>query len=267
MRIIANKKEDILKRKAEYEQQLADYNDRQQRSNQAMREAEEKVTGPVKEFLESRLIAYSALQFDVDVDRSYSGNGMVVNIRCNEDTKFEDTSALSWDYKACIEDGQVIKESSSWSGLKATTPDQMKSLRQTVAALEFLNDVDWYKLINVELPKYEDYYDFNDTKPQRPDFEQEIAEAEIEEIIGKNKAIKVKNWGESCPFKYDVFIRINKESPSQYHVDMVGCWSGSDTESSKVAAIEDFNNGDFRTQRVRKTSIKPVLPIQIIDIN
>lgn len=268
MRIItSSRKDDVLRRKAEYEQQLKDYNERMNQRHHAFNEAEVAVMKPIQEFLESRLSAYSALQFDVRVER-YFGKTLRVRIECNERAKFSDDVALAWSYDASIADGEVVKESSSWSGLKATTPNQMRSLRQTVSALEFLNDLDWYRLINVTLPKYEDYYPDDDKRPVAPDFDAELVEAEIEDIIGQNKAILVKNWGDACPYRGDVFLKVNGQSASQYQVDMVGCNRFTDDMNAiSEEAILDFKAGHFRSQRVRKSSVKLVTPICVIDLD
>lgn len=267
MKITSSRKDDILKRKAEYEQQLAEYEERQEAAGQAMAEAEEQIVGPIRDFLEQRLSTYSTLHFDVSVGRGrFHVNGVQVNIRCNERDIFEENSALSWNYNVALDkDGNVVKESSSWSGLKATTAEQMKSLRQTVSALEFLNDIDWNSLINVDMPKFYDYYDRDDERPQRPNFEQEMNEAELEDIIGKNKAVKIKNWGESCPYRGNVYVRITKESPSQYQVDMVG--AGWNDNASQEDIVDAFSRGSYRSQRVRKSNVVPVQPITIIDLD
>ena len=266
MKIYCSRKDDILKRKAEYEKQVSDYRAREDESRKNYRDAFRKVAEPVYNYLVSELGKFSALQFDVDVRQNkFGASGIGVRIECDENRKFEDGSALSWSYEASIVKGRVVKESSSWSGLKATTEAQMESLKQTVQALEFLNDIDWDHLINVETPKYEDYFDEDNKLPKRPNFEQELAEAELEDLIGANKAILIQNW-DGCPYKNNVYMRIKSESPSQYSVDMVGTWRYGDKDEAEAKAIEDFNRGAYRSQRVRKVNVKPVQPIQVIDL-
>ena len=265
MKIYCSRKDDILKRKAEYEKQVSDYHKRDDESRRNYQDAYEKATKPIYDYIVSELGKFTALQFDVDVQKKFGDCSLGVRIECDENRKFEDNSALSWNYEASIVNGEIVKESSSWSGLKATNKEQMESLKQTVQALEFLNDIDWDHLINVELPKYEDYFDVDNKLPRRPNFEQELAEAEIEDLIGANKAILIQNW-DSCPYKNNVYMRIKSESPSQYSVDMVGTWRYSDKDEAEEKAIEDFKRGAYRSQRVRKVNVKPVQPIQVIDL-
>ena len=159
-RITAGKREDILKRKAEYEAKRAEYEaDRAERVHK-FGMAEYDVINPIKERLESDLSIFNLLQFVVRVERHYGGKGVRVRIECNENRKFDDSSALAWSYDVRLtDDGDVKRESSSWSGMKAVTPEQVNSLKQTVAAVEYLLYVDWASLINVTMPKYKHYYD------------------------------------------------------------------------------------------------------------
>ena len=269
MKITANRKDDILKRKAQYESDVAAYRSRQADRRSALHKAELAKTEPIRQYLEKKLSRYSALQFDIQCDRAFfsdTGNGVRVWIRCNEHNKFADDSALSWSYDVDLDaNGEVKRETSSWSGLSATTEAQMTSLRQTVSALETLNDIDWDELVLVEMPKYSDYFDPDDKEPEREDWDTQLKEAELEEIIGQNKYIKVYSWGESCPYrgKY-VWLQIVKETPAMYIAKVVDDWTMQKIQSGS----QELKNSLYDyTYRVRKSSIQLANPIEVVDID
>lgn len=262
MKITASRKDDILKRKAQYEADMEAYKQRQNASRLAYNKAEDAVLNPIREYLERKLSRYSALTFDIDVRRGYTfhrgGDNLdfaEVSIRCNEHNKFDDDVALSWSYRVNLDsDGSVLRESSSWSGLSATTEAQMRSLHQTVSALDMLNDIDWAELIKVTLPDYDDYYDPNDKEPEGANWDRELENAELEESIGTNKWFCVANWGESCPYRgYVVWVNIIKDSGSQYTVNVIGNWDMQMYIDGKCTG-DDIVNKSY-VKRVRKSSI------------
>lgn len=268
MKIVANKRDEVLKQKAAYDAEVADYEAYKKDADHRYHAAEAEVLEPIENELKSALSHYSVLEFQVRVERvNFFGSerGAEVRIECNENKKFDGDSALSWSFDVKLDsDGQVIKESSSWSGLNATTPEQMKSLRQTVAALEYLNDIDWPSLIDVAMPKLYDYYDKDRSRPKYRNFKQELAEADMADIIGQNKAIKVASWGESCPYNGYCYIKILGETPSQFKVESVpGGWRGDIPEDQ---VREAFKKGGYE-QRVKKANIHPTDPVSIIDLD
>lgn len=273
MKITASRKDEILQRKAKYEEDLAAYNARHDESDRRYTAALNDVMNPVQQYLERKLSRYSALQFDVRVNTNYKfgrgTEGLRVDINCNDRVKFEDTVALAWSFAVELDsDGNVLKSTSSWSGLKATTEEQLTSLRQTLAALEWLNDADWSEILDKTLPNFYDYYDRNDKRPEREDFDQQLKEAEIEEMIGENKAILVTNWGESCPYRVgQVYVQILGETPSQYRISCVPSYRyfNRSDDDAKQKAIESFATGNGYECRVRKSSIHVVDPIDTIE--
>ena len=213
---------------------------------------------------------FPALHFKVNADRATWGRGRVEGIRvqiyCNENEKFQDDVALAWRWEATIDhNGQVEKTSSSWSGLSACTPDQMESLRQTVAALELINGIDWDRVLRVALPKYEDY---DTPKLERPepemDYNKELKDAELEELIGQNKAIKILNWSGSGYNGEYAWIRIVSQTPSMYTVNVAsdGWRWGGKTPEEVVSAFQD----NTYTVRVRKSSVTIAQPVTIVDL-
>lgn len=219
MKILAGRREDIIKQRDEYE---ADYNSRKseyEKQYGKFRSAEYDALAAAQEDLSNQLTRFESLEFDVSARRNYDGSGIAVRVMCNEHNKFSQDSALSWNYNVQLDkDGQVIKETSSWSGLKATTESQMSSLIETVEALKYLNKVDWAKFLNRTLPEYEDFVtDCAPSRQGRPDFEKQLREADVEAVLGTNKAIRgIPNSGKA--FRGQVYYLVTKESPKQYTV-------------------------------------------------
>ena len=270
MKITSSRKDDILKRKAQYEADYAAYQERQKASDKAYREAEDAIINPIREYLERKLSRYSALKFEIDVRRGWEIRGVDIFIRCNERNKFDEDVALAWSYDVTLnKDGTVNRKSSSWSGLSATTEAQMNSLRQTVSALEWLNDVDWADLMDVTMPDYGDYYDRNDKRPERADFERELLEAELEELVGTDTLIKVHNWESSSYKGKYVWLKLLRETPSMYNAIIIGDWVMGGVlkgyEDHK-AQLRDALSREWNQIRVRKSSVKPVSPLETYDV-
>ncbi len=266
MKITSGKRDDILRERDEWRAQKAEHDRRHAEEENAFREAEYAVTDPVKEYLMNELTHYYVLSFDVNVDRAWSwGNhrGLEVTIRCNENNKFDDDSALSWRLEVKMDkDGNVVKETGSWSGLKATTPAQLKSLRQSVQALEWLNDLDWVSIIDKDMPSYDDYFKEPHMENREGEFSKRLQEAELEDFIGKDIYFLSSNFESSGFWGRYVYVRIHRETPAQYVVDCLG-YGGSDPEEVRERIKNAINeNPDWLekryTQRVKKTNIHPI---------
>lgn len=264
MKIIATRKEDILRRKAEYDTKVAEYEADQQTRRRNYRQAENAVTEPVRQFLYDTLAQFDLLDFEIDVHQNFRAlsrdSGLNVSIRCNERDKFADTSALSWNYDCYIEeDGEVKKESGSWSGLKATTAAQLDSLKQTVAALELLNSLDWYEILNKEMPKYSDYFDGGVERPERVDFNKELQEAEIEDVIGQNVLVRVGGISEYG--RTPVWARFIKETPTQYQIEII-----EDRTKKRLEESGELKPGVGYKRNVRKDKIFLIDPVEKFEL-
>lgn len=252
-KITADKREDILKRKAEYEAKLAEYEADRDERDRKFDTAEYDVMNPIKERLESDLSVFNLLQFVVRVERYYRGKGVRVSIQCDEDRN-EDSVALAWSYDVSLtKDGEVKRESSSWSGMSAVTPEQVASLKQTVEAVEYLLNLDWASLLDVTLPEYSDYYAGALPEPKRENFDAELREAELERYIGTDTLILVNNFESSGYHGKEVYVRIIRETPSQYICNIFHPYELSSFEE-QGRKLEDRY-----TQRVKKSNIVPVV--------
>ena len=156
MKITCTKRDDILKRKSEYE---ADRSSRQSKYDAQYRtyleedgRREEKIRNDV-----IGAIGETSLDLTVDVSGRFEHK---YEIRVSdEDDKFNEDKALSWDWKVYLDkNGDVKKESSSWSGMNAVTAKNLSNLKEIVRVLEILNNIDFKMLLEeIRPPKYQDY--------------------------------------------------------------------------------------------------------------
>jgi len=266
MKITANRKEEILKRKAEYEAARETYDKDMNARWSQYQDAVGAITDPVKTELEYNLGKFSALQFQVRVEEGrFGAPGIQVRISCDENRKFEDHVALAWSYNASLiknNDGQYVpmRETSSWSGLSATTPEQMESLQQTVKALDYLNSIDWAEMLNKPMPDAKSFYKDLPTRPEREDFEAELNEDELEDLIGQPKLIRVQPF-ESSGYRGSIYVQIVGQTPAQYIVKVVPASYATRPENI-LKWLKDWGS----SQRVKKSNLVPIQPIDIVDI-
>lgn len=143
-----------------------------------------------------------------------------IKITSDDFNKFDENVALSWSWSAYInKEGKLVKDSSSWSGLKATTSEQLDSLTETLRILKVLNGIDWESILNDanrRRPSHSDYIDVEvPWHNDRPNFEQQLKEAEIENIVGK--PILIQASGNRYKGN-DIWFLIVAETPKQYKV-------------------------------------------------
>ena len=129
--------------------------------------------------------------------------------------------ALSWSWSVKLDrEGNVVKDSSSWSGLSAVTAENIQDLRNTVDILEILNNIDWKTLLSTKVPNYKDYITMMDPRYEKPDrdYDAELREADIEDIIGDEDAAVFV--GNALPdyFRVDEYVSILKETPKRFNV-------------------------------------------------
>lgn len=272
MKITANRKEDILKRKAEYEADVAKRQEEYDAQKDAYYQAEEAVYAPVREYLENLFKKYTRLETEVRVEAApFRHKGLRVYIRVNDRDVHDKKKALSWNYDVYLgDDGEVIRETGSWSGLQATTEEQLEQLEQSLFALKELKDLDWGDLLNKTLPNFRDYITVSNPRYDRdkPDFDKELREAEMDDIIGQRKLIEVKAFPSSWYYPSykmrnppNVFVAIVKDSGTQYTIKEVSS-STMQRGMDDVKRVFDENSA----HRVKKDQIIPVMPINIVDI-
>lgn len=221
MKIIANRRDDIIKQRDEYNRQKADKVQKYEKQVKDYDEAMSAVTDKVEKDLRARLAKFDKLHFDVSVAPAFfRDRGLSVRVTCNESQLFADDSALSWNYSVKVNDkGGVIAETGSWSGLKATTAAQLDSLEQTLAALRELNKIDWKTEIDIDTPQYEDYINMLDPRYDvEPDFDTMLMEADVDDIVGTKRGIYRDATGASRYYRGRVYSIIVSQSDKTYTI-------------------------------------------------
>lgn len=221
MKITCSRRDDIIKQRDEFDTRRKSLRSQQEKDEQNARQATLSVFKEVEDAVKARLKPVSKLPLDVRV-RHGRYDGMEVNVECGG--PHTDGLALAWNYRVYLNDEvDVVKETGSWSGLSATTAEEMMSLKRSIRALEILNEeIDWEELIKTAVPRYEDFMtqDYSELRNPRPDFEGQLREADIEEAIqsGKpihGKAVASTGYREGIPGEYTIL----KETPKSYVVD------------------------------------------------
>ena len=199
------RREEILKRKAIYDNYKAERDRKENEAYNRYREAEDKVQNEI-----------------ISKIKSYLGdNSNAVNIICRSFydkeievvVKVDNSAALVWSWSICLNrDNSITKESNSWSGVNATTAEHIESLKQSVQILEILNNIDWETIL-IEgreiYPNYKDYYVKDEQEPPKFEkFDTLLRELDIEEIIANNQIFRSKDQS--------YYTYIVKETPKQY---------------------------------------------------
>jgi hypothetical protein len=123
-----------------------------------------------------------------------------IHIKANEHNVFDEKRALSWNWNARLNpQGDVVKDSGSWSGLRAVTAEQIADLEESVRVIKILNSIDWNEFLHSNHPASTEYINeedevaYNELRKNRPDFETELALAHLEDLIGQNVAVKLSS--------------------------------------------------------------------------
>lgn len=274
MRITASKKsieeirEDIARRRKEHHDQGRLAYKARNDAGRNYRAASNAVIQPVIDELYSKFATWETMNPTIRGEEDWEDVGTArYRISINVENRQPEGLALKWSYEVGFDsNGNIRKTTSSWSGLEATTEANIHSLEQIVEALKYLNSLDWATLLDKQVPSYKDFYKDLPKAPAPHDFDQELAEAELSDMIGKNRLIRVKPWGESCPYRKEVYIRIVRETPSQYIINIVPSYIalGDEEQRSKIQSY--LGDDRYSVYRVRKTSIVPVQPVDVIDI-
>lgn len=267
MKITCTKRDDILKRKSEYE---ADRSRRQSKYDAQYRKYLEE-DGRREEKIRNDIIGAigdTSLDLEIDVRGRFEST---YEIRVSdENDKFNEDKALSWDWKVYLDkNGYVKKESSSWSGMNAVTPNNISNLKEIVRVLEILNKIDFKMLLEeITPPNYQDYItDRNPKYETAPDFDRELMEADIEDCIGTRKGI----LGTGSKFyRGNVYHFIQKETPSSYNMWDIPAYYVENNEGSLSDLYENYSGrrNEYK-YNMRKDKFFETIeqPIKIVDFN
>lgn len=270
--VTAARRDDIIRRRDEYDAAAARNKAKEQDANRRFRQAQLDVFSAAEQEIR-RQLGDRAKNLDIRIDQSWS-KGLEVRIgNSSGSPRREANASLTWSWTAKLNDeGEVIKESSSWSGLEATTMDQIVDLKLCVEQLEAINTMDWKAILDRTTPSWRDYQvkDLEDIG-QRPNFDQELAEADIEDIVGTNTLVKM---GQGRNYRGQVYFQILRDSGSQYavkeipasYVEQVNSGKPINSMNGVINTVADLVENYGTTMRVRKANFFSDLiqPLQTI---
>lgn len=190
-RITAGRYSDELRaRKLDFEARMKAERENEDAQWDRFSEAEEAVFDSIRKQVLKELDGLGLTDLEIRVYTRHRNIEVVVA----DETDRTGNKALHWTWSATLgEDGEVIKDSSSWSGLKAVTSDQIDYLEGVLEALKILNNMDWYTLLNQDLPQWKDYVTERDPELRQSNLDKlndELKEAEIREAMEDNVAIR-----------------------------------------------------------------------------
>lgn len=167
---------------------------------------------------------------DLQVDADFSF-GKLAHVKVGNGTFVNHDFPLTWSFDVALDkEGNIKKETGSWSGLNATTLEDVKKLRDIVDVLETLNNMDWYTILSNMTEKYPEWGEYVKTKTidrgTRPNFEADIRTLDIEDAIGQEVLIKGRALRYDTRFNRDgSYYIIHKKTPKQ--VSVTECSVGS----------------------------------------
>lgn len=214
----ARDRADIIRRRDEYRAQYDADSAKHAQETNAWRQASREILSGVEQEVLTRL-GDLVEPLNIDVTAGFRWDDKVeLTVQSNDHNVHSDEKALSWSWRVRLtKDGQIVKESNSWSGLKAVTEQQLSSLRMSVEALEILNSIDWEPVLSKNEPEYNDYVTTQLPKDRDREFARELDEADIENAIESGGLILGrKNSGRS--YRGTVYYVVVGETPKQYKV-------------------------------------------------
>lgn len=184
-----------------------------------------------------------AKDLNIEIDERYGENNWSITIQ-NSDNPFKEGQALAWTVKVRLdENGEIIFETSSWSGLKATTINEIEDLRRTVDILDKIQHIDWKSIVDRIGPKYEDYV--KTKKPLNPSkqFDLEEAYAILSESIDKRVLFKTSPVNSKKGY-----YKIIKETPKNF----------------TAVYIPDYDYGPGEIERIIRNGTNIRIPKDVI---
>lgn len=192
-------------RRREIDQQAQKYNaERDIKKNEydAQMDNYRRVVNNIEDNARSNLeqvLPYSDL-IDIRVSRDYDWRGGMpyLSVKISYDLNKTKNQSLAWSYSVGLDrDGNIKKESNSWSGLNAVTQEQLDDLEKSIEILKKLNIIDWESILKTDVPSVVDYVTTK-TLPEK-DFTFEQFNADLEDFVGQDvifisKYLKSENY-------------------------------------------------------------------------
>jgi len=251
MKITANRKDELIRKRAEYDAETRRLKDREEEAERRLRDVQYEIGEGISNQIRN-LIGDTTLNLGINASPygRYGSPYYSIRISANESNKFDDDVALAWSWETSLDDeGNAVSESSSWSGLSATTPAQLADLKESVRVIELLNNIDWPSVL-VEAPKYSDYADKEATalrrerEQARPHFEDDLLQAMLQDAVDDRTVIHLDGRPESAYYREqrhrDYWATIEKVSPKFVTVRISHTADMKDAREDERISIDKF---------------------------
>lgn len=280
----ASRRDDILREQAAYNEEMKKQNDVHYQQEAKYEMAQDYNYATVENVIRSKIPQLNSLGVEISID-GYGISRRYKRFRIEFRKEHRgDNSSLRWTWTVELDaDGNVNKDSSSWSNIDVTTPEQINDLKQSVVVLEQLVNMDWKPILEqgiAGIPKYTDYVAVHELRSRDAEFNNQLKLAAVEEIIGQQKWIKGGTIeGEGSRWNYgDKWYMINSQTDKFFNVSVMSAYeiermqegikNGSEgyTQEKLEESIKWF--AESRQQRVKKEKLLSCLydRIEIMDM-
>ena len=157
MKITCTKLEDLLKNEQALKDSANSNKDHQNKSDLQYEADIQNLTDSAKSYIESELSKFNLIQFEVEIMYRHADSTVHVEIIAVENNKSRKKLRWSLEVDVKLPEGDVCKKAGAWRGLIDCTPDKVAVIKQSAEAIELLNTIDWYSLLNIQYPDYMDY--------------------------------------------------------------------------------------------------------------
>lgn len=237
MKIYSSRVDDVRQRRKEWEDRYRPLKEKNDAENKAWREADRAIMRDIEQET-AAAIGPVAIDLNIHAGYGFSMSSARYRIEVEHNNQLGDSSkgaALRWSMTVELdEDGNVAKETSSWSGLQAVTPEQIEDLKESVRVIEKLNQIDWKPILDKAVPQYSDYIDKENSDElrkmdsEKPNFDKEERMAALEDAAESGAWIKMKGRPETDYYRGssrgDYVVRIDKLTPkfATVHITVTG---------------------------------------------
>lgn len=261
MKIISSRLDDVRREKAEYERDYAEKQAKYDEEYSSYTNATREILDNIEAALLQQIHARTSQEIRVSATEDYSyryPQESFVKVRVRAEDR---ALPLQWTWEASIssETGEVVKESNSYSGIAATTPEHIQMLRESLDVMDYLvNKVDWDTLLHTHLPDRSDY--ITSKRPERRSFAADERAALIEDCIGQ--PILVKCTVTSDNYRVDKWVKFLSQTAAFYNIiTLSSSYSAEELEND----FKELSEPKF-PQRISKAKIQPVTPFETVEI-
>jgi len=259
--IVSSRKDDLIKEKQQwqmkYDARKQLYRDQERKYDEARWAWNDNIVALIKKEFSSYIDKLPYLEIFAD----YGWKRVEIRFKYADYLSADEREdvCLRWSYEIRLnENGELKRESNSWSGFDATTSAQLDDLMNSANFLKAIVDYDWAPLLKEAKESYPDYNKYIGIKDpsydpdyKDPGYDKMIREAELEEAVGKDIWIQGDNG--------KTWYKIVSETPKFYNIAKINTW---DMRSSPEYAIQRIQRQS--PWRVKKDNVNFDRPITTI---